>query len=199
MTQEIAACPEMLRSLLDYNPETGEMRWKARPVELFKAEHYQRSWNTRQAGNRAFTVSHQGYRRGMIFRRMYLEHVVAWAMHYDKWPTGQIDHINGFRDDNRISNLREVTRRENCRNARMKSTNTSGVTGVVPHKGRWRAYINVHIGIFDTIEAAEVARKAAERDIGGYHPDHGSADRPLYPRLVRGEAGPRWTDKVEAA
>lgn len=187
--------PEQLHDLLDYNPETGEMRWKARPANLFKAEHYQRTWNTRQAGKRAFTVSHQGYRRGMLFRRMYLEHIIAWAMAHGEWPTAQIDHINGDRADNRIANLREVTRAQNCRNARMKSNNTSGATGVVPHKGRWRAYINLHLGIFDTIEEATEARKAAEREIGDYHPNHGLADRPLYPRLVKDEHGVRWTDE----
>jgi hypothetical protein len=191
--------PAELRELLDHNPDTGEMHWKARPARLFKADHWQRTWNTRQAGKRAFTVSHQGYRRGMIFRRMYLEHIVAWAMHYGQWPSGQIDHINGIRDDNRISNLREATRTENCRNARMKSNNTSGVTGVVPHKGRWRAYINLHLGIFETIEEAEAARKAAERELGGYHPNHGTADRPLYPRIIRDEHGVRWSDEAKDA
>lgn len=191
--------PRELHELLDYDPLTGEMRWKARPLRMFKDERWQRTWNTRQAGNRAFTVSHQGYRRGMIFRRMYLEHVVAWAMQHGEWPTGQIDHINGIRADNRLENLREVSRAQNCRNARMKSNNTSGVTGVVPHKGRWRAYVNLHLGIFDTIEEAAAARKAAEHRIGGYHPNHGSADRPLYPRLVKDENGVRWTDEARAA
>lgn len=188
-----------LHELLDYNPDTGEMRWRARPVGMFKAEHFQRTWNTRQAGKIAFTVSHQGYRRGMIFRRMYLAHVIAWAMHHGSWPAGHIDHINGIRDDNRIANLRDVTRAQNCRNARMKSTNTSGATGVIQHKGRWRAYINLHLGIFDTIEEATAARKAAEVRIGGYHPDHGTSDRPLYSRLVRDENGVKWTEERKDA
>jgi hypothetical protein len=175
MKAEVAVDPEMLRSLLSYDPETGELRWKARPRELFKAEHFQRTWNTRHAGKLAFTVGCQGYRRGTIFRRMYLAHIVAWAMYYDRWPTKCIDHINGVRDDNRIANLREATRTENARNARMKRNNTSGATGVFPHKNRWRAYINLHLGIFDTFEEAVAARKAAEADIGGYHPNHGVA------------------------
>lgn len=164
--------PERLRELLDYNPETGELRWKPRPATMFKAEHWQRTWNTRQAGRPAFTVGDKGYRRGMIFRRMYLAHVVAWAISTGKWPDGQIDHINGVRDDNRLANLREVTRSENCRNGKRRSSNTSGVNGVARHGDRWRAYIMVHLGIFDTLEEAAAARKDAESRLG-YHPNHG--------------------------
>jgi hypothetical protein len=40
------------------------------------------------------------------------------------------DHINRLRYDNRFSNLRVVTVRQNCRNKTKRTTNTSGKNGV---------------------------------------------------------------------
>jgi len=97
-----------------------------------------------------------------------------------EWPKVDIDHINGRRDDNRWCNLREVTRKENCRNRKRPKTNTSGCIGVSQREnsGKWRAYINndknkrVYIGDFTSKEEAIAARKAAEIKYG-YSPTHG--------------------------
>jgi hypothetical protein len=89
-----------------------------------------------------------------------------------------IDHINGNRRDNRIANLRAVDRRENMRNARLRSNNTSGIVGVTFSRDRkkWVAQINDgkvrSLGRFDKFEDAVEARKAAERR-AGFHPNHG--------------------------
>ena len=45
-----------------------------------------------------------------------LAHRAVWAIHYGKWPEGEIDHINLDRSDNRISNLRIASRSENMAN-----------------------------------------------------------------------------------
>ncbi len=52
----------------------------------------------------------------------------------------QVDHINGNRYDNRISNLRIVSQSENMRNIIKQSNNTTGITGVSLCQygtGRW--------------------------------------------------------------
>lgn len=164
--------PALLRELLTYDPETGKLFWRARNLSHFDNPSRGRSWNTRHANKEAFTVGEQGYRRGMVFRRMYLAHIAAWAIIHSEWPDGQVDHINGVRDDNRLANLRVVSRSDNCRNAKRRSTNTSGVNGVAKQGKRWRAYIVEHLGLFDTIEEAAAARKEAEQRLG-YHPNHG--------------------------
>ena len=79
------------------------------------------------------------------------------------------DHQYGNTFDNRRSMLREVTRSQNTMNSAMRSDNTSGVTGVSWSKKaqKWAAQLYFqgkqhHLGYFDTIEEATVARHAAE-------------------------------------
>ena len=49
----------------------------------------------------------------MIYDKPYRAHRVIWALVHGEWPEGQIDHINGVRDDNRLENLRVVTNQDN--------------------------------------------------------------------------------------
>lgn len=82
----------------------------------------------------------------------------------------QIDHINGVRTDNRISNLRAVTNMHNCQN-RHKATKLSatGVKGVCwnVRLQKYVAQISAaghvyHLGVFtDIAEAAEMYAAAA--------------------------------------
>ena len=91
-----------------------------------------------------------------------------WAMHHGEWPE-MLDHINGDRLDNRLKNLRPVSKRENNFNKKMRGDNTSGVIGVRWHKQRhkWNARIALDgkersLGMYDNIEAAREARLKAE-------------------------------------
>lgn len=84
------------------------------------------------------------------------------------------DHINGkdSRYDNRKSNLRIATRRQNVINVGVKKNNTSGVTGVYwsESKKRWIASINdrvghhKYLGSFSSFDEAVVVRKKAEME-----------------------------------
>lgn len=173
---------ERLRELLAYNPETGELTWLPRPREIFPSKRAFNTWNARYAGKTAFiTTDTPGYRQGRIFGKHYLAHRVAWALVHGEWPAEQIDHVNGIRSDNRLSNLRAVSRAENGRNQKRRSTNTSGVTGVqwVSRGNKWEARIQVagrnrHLGYFASKDDAIIARKAAELEYG-YHANHGRA------------------------
>lgn len=49
---------------------------------------------------------------------------------HDVNETGFIDHINGDKSDNRYINLRPINRMNNRRNSKVRSNNTSGITGV---------------------------------------------------------------------
>lgn len=91
-------------------------------------------------------------------------------------PKNIIDHINHNTTDNRKSNLRHVTKSENCMNQIVRSNNTSGVTGVHFDKTRnkWLAsimvdYKDISLGRYDTFEEAVNVRKEAEdRYFGEY-------------------------------
>lgn len=174
-----------IRKLLEYDPATGELTWRPRSVDMFKddaamtAEQRCRWWNTRWANTPAFTARTTGnYYRGAIWAWQSVAHRVCWAIHYGRWPTGFLDHINGNGLDNRISNLRDVTSRINSRNKKRDIRNKSGVLGVSFESGKWRARIATnekkwaHLGFFDTKIEAIAARKKAERE-NGYHENNG--------------------------
>ena len=171
--------------LLKPDFETGKLAWLPRTPDMFAtgkqvAEHSCNAWNTRYAGKEAFTaVNGSGYLCGAILGRTYRAHRIIWLLHSGEWPSADLDHINGRREDNRIINLRAVSRTENLKNQRLSTKNTSGVLGVCWHKSRekWAARINVsgrkmHIGYFESFDAAVAARKAANIEYG-FHENHG--------------------------
>ena len=61
-----------------------------------------------------------------------------------KWPTQQIDHINGNKGDNRIENLREVSGSENNLNMLYpwKPNAKTGLPGVNPHGNKFETRIH---------------------------------------------------------
>lgn len=95
-------------------------------------------------------------------------------------PNGDIDHKHGDTLANKPDDIRDVSTSVNMRNARGKSCNTSGITGVSYRKdrGTWRARIMVnytekHLGTFTTKEAAEAVYRDAARELG-FTERHGS-------------------------
>jgi len=176
---------DVLRKLLDYNLETGELYWKPRPASMFQGlkhspERCANAWNTKYAGMPAFDSIRRddGYHKGAFEGRVYTKHRIIWKMATGVDPQ-EIDHIDGNRSNNGIGNLREVDRRQNTCNRRRPTNNRSGVIGVYfdPNTGLWRAKIAYRgmverLGSFPTIEAAAEARRDAEIRYG-FHPNHG--------------------------
>ena len=93
-------------------------------------------------------------------------HRVIWTLLNGDIPAGMdIDHIDGNRVNNSITNLRLVTRRENCQN-RLKHRDGK-LVGCYYHKlsRKWRAQIwangkSKSLGLFGTEQEAHDAYKA---------------------------------------
>lgn len=182
MAEKSLITPEDLRKLVHYDPETGELQWRERSLEWFKSRRSCKVWNKRYSWKPCFNVpGSDGYGHGRVMGNNLLGHRVAWAVHFGKWPDGQIDHINGDRIDNRLCNLRVVEPGANSRNRKRTVLNTSGVAGVHFNKKQqvWIATINhngrpVHLGCFKHFPDAVSVRKEAEVKYD-YHPNHGRA------------------------
>ena len=148
---------EQVLEHLAYDPETG---------------HFYRTKNGPgvRAGQLAGTSNPDGRREISVFNRKIKAARLAWLVTTGEWPKGEIDHINGDPSDNRIVNLRDVSRMVNQQNQRRaKSSNKSGLLGVKTNKtGKCSANIvlegkKIFLGMFDTPYQAHVAYLAAKR------------------------------------
>lgn len=102
-------------------------------------------------------------------------HRIVWLMFRGEVSAGmEVDHINGDRSDNRIENLRLVTKAENSRNRKTPTNNTSGEIGIQRRRsGSYQARVGkLHVGTFETIDEAVAARRAASIPLG-FHENHG--------------------------
>ncbi|MGL4507581.1 MAG: HNH endonuclease signature motif containing protein [Aeromonas sobria] len=144
----------MYKELLDYSE--GILRWKSRRGRI-------------PAGAVAGCRDGGGYISVSVHGKMVRAHRIVYEMHFGRIPDGaEIDHINGIRHDNRIENLRLTSRSVNNRNKAKQRNNTSGVTGVCWHTrtGKWQAiFMSKYLGLFETIEEAKSAYKAASHGI----------------------------------
>lgn len=175
---------DLLNLIFSYNPDTGGLTHKERPRWMF-TEGYKggetswRTFNTKSAGKSA-TIKAGQYARVSVCGKRYSAHRIIWCMVHGEWPD-EVDHINGDRSDNRLSNLRAVSRQGNMRNTCVRKDSATGVTGVSYAKRDdvFIAYIGVGgktkvLGRFPTVEEAKSCRKAAEAELG-YHENHGRA------------------------
>ena len=153
-----------VRSRFDYNPHTGEFRYKYAP----------RNQNRIKAGDlagfdRPKTKGSGAYRVIKINGVAYKASRIAWLYCYGSWPEGVVDHWDENTLNNRLDNLRVSTKSQNGANRGKTAANTSGFKGVTKYGNRWRAQITfqqkvMHLGIFDTPEEAHEAylKKAKE-------------------------------------
>jgi hypothetical protein len=125
---------------------------------------------TRKKTGRVYdTPASSGYVLISVSGRTYMAQNLAWLYVHGELPDCVVDHIDRDRSNNRITNLRLATKRENAQNKSLARNSRSGVKGVHPVKGRglWRAEIYVNgdrkkIGYFKDFDEAVAARRSAE-------------------------------------
>jgi hypothetical protein len=148
---------DALKRVLLYNPQNGVFTWP-------------------KTGKPAGSIAASGYVEIGLGYARYRAHRLAWLYTFGDWPDSDLDHINGIRSDNRIANLRVVTRAQNCQNRGANKSNPSGAKGVSKHQGKWLARIKhegvtKYLGVYDTVEEAAFAYRFAAVQIQS----HGSA------------------------
>lgn len=122
---------EELREYLNYDPETGVLRWKKRPG--LRAPVRQ--------GQTAGRCTSNVYRRLQFRGHTILAHRVAFALHHGRWPTPCCDHIDGNPLNNRATNLRECSVSNNAHNRKMHRSSATGVKGVSRLTGGYLAEV----------------------------------------------------------
>lgn len=154
---------ERVRELLDYDPATGIFTRRVRRGKC-------------RAGSVAGCVAHHGYIVIYVDGTLYYAHRLAWLHYYGTWPVGErpsggIDHVDRDKSNNRIANLRDISKRLNCQNVEIAPTNSrTGVRGVsLSRRGTFVATLIVNgerklFKHFRTMEEARRAREAARRE-----------------------------------
>ena len=113
-----------------------------------------------------------GYRTARIKGKAWAVHRVIWAMHNGPLPgILEIDHIDGNPLNNRLENLRAVTRQMNTQNLhRARKDSITGLAGTYPNGNGFSARIRVHgrekhLGTFPTAEDAHTVYVDAKRKL----------------------------------
>jgi hypothetical protein len=135
---------ENVKDLFDYRD--GKLFWT------------DKIYHKSRAGTEAGAILSDGYRGVKYKGKRYPAHRVIWLWNNGAWPTGDVDHINGDRADNRIKNLRDVTRSENIKNQRRE------LVGIHHRKnGDYEAtYCGKYLGRYKDLALALEARHGAE-------------------------------------
>ena len=157
-----------VKRFLNYDPVTGIFTWKLTTNSSIKPGSI--------AGTVQGTLPDAGYLTIALFGKTYRAHRLAWFITYGYMPK-EIDHIDHNRLNNALNNLRDVSTEANSKNKKLYSNNKSGYHGITKRGNKWKVTIGgltnrVYLGIFDTLQEAIAAKKAAET-LNNYHNNHG--------------------------
>jgi hypothetical protein len=151
---------ERLLEVLDYDPVTGVFTWRVSRPKC-------------RAGDAAGSLEPRGYRVIKVDGKRYYAHRLAWFYVYGRWPTDEVDHRFGVKDDNRIGELREATPKLNQQNrSRANRGSVCASLGVRRMGRRYQARIklngkHIHLGTYDTEAEAATQYLTAKAK---YHP-----------------------------
>ena len=150
---------QRVKELFYYDAESGMLLWR------YGNKRNVKPWQEAKAPNG------HGYYTAKIDGKSYRVHRLIWLYVYGSFPQQEIDHKNKIRNDNRLCNLRDVSRSDNCQNLSLPSHNKSGHMGIswVKQRSLWTVYIKVNkknkwLGCYKDLDDAVAARKAGEKE-----------------------------------
>lgn len=143
---------ERVRFVLSYNPTTGDLTWRNPSTQRIAIGDKAGAL----AGNGRLYVGIDGHR--------VMAHRLLWLYVHGVDPVENISAKNGDYTDLRLENYEIQTTTQTSLRNQMRSTNKSGMRGVIwdKQKKKWRAeitrdYRKVFLGRFNTKEEAEKA------------------------------------------
>jgi hypothetical protein len=141
---------EQAHSLFEY--KDGVLYWRIRPANCISIGDI--------AGGTNGTK--EPYVRVKIGKERHLIHRVIYLMHYGYMPK-IVDHIDNNKSNNKIENLREVTKSQNCLNKKIRKDNLLNIKNVYFYKPNKKYAVKIsingkpqHIGYFEDLELAEL-------------------------------------------
>lgn len=174
--------PDFLSECLEYFPESGLLIWRNRPLSHFKNSHGRNSFNSRFCGKEAGTKQFRrgGQRHHLCFdigrqgvcSKITAHKAIAIMFRLGIEDGKDVDHKNGDPFDNRLDNLRIVSKSGSSMNRGL--FRRGGVARTLPKgvncvRGRFLARIRfnrelIYLGSFDTAKEASLAyeKKASE-------------------------------------
>ena len=154
---------EDIDELLSYDKENGKIYQKKNRPKI-------------AVGSEAGTVTPFGYRYVQLFGRKYPIHHLVWLFETKSFPKKFLDHKDGNRLNNKFSNLREVTKKQNNENRGKQKNNKTGFKGVslnaklqkyvaqIQHNGN-----TVYLGVFKTPEEASLVYQSAAKELFSHY------------------------------
>lgn len=151
-----------VRQLFDYHQD-GHLLWKIKS-----------SFRT-NIGDKAGSRNSQGYIQISYKAKKYKAHRLILMWHGIELGD-EVDHIDGNKTNNKIDNLRSVSKNQNQWNSKTRKDNVSGVKGVRWHKRdcKWAVSFRVNkklhsFGYYDDLELAELVANEARSSYHGQY------------------------------
>ncbi len=160
---------QYLKECFDYDPQTGAMVWKVRPVSHFVNQGACNRINSRCAGRPVGSI-HDGRRQMTVDSRCFSTARVIWKWMSNEEPP-EVDHKDGNPFNEIFDNLRAATHIQNCCN-RLGPKGRKTPKGIRFRKNGWEAAIqangkNFYLGRFKKQEEAEAAYAEAAHRLHG--------------------------------